>query len=101
MSDERYMCSIYKSWKKDGMYLYVPKKDLFNRVPKELMELFGRPAHVMDILLSRDKKLALADTRKVMDDIRAKGFYLQMPPPREESLLDVHRRSQKGGARAD
>ena len=86
------MCSVYKSWKKDGMYLYVPKKELFAKVPADLLELFGRPAHVMDLLLTREKKLALADVNKVMNDIQSKGFYLQMPPGKEENLLAAHLR---------
>ena len=33
------LCAVYKTRKKDGMYLYVPKKDHFEDVP--LMAWFG------------------------------------------------------------
>ncbi|CBL46945.1 Conserved hypothetical protein [gamma proteobacterium HdN1] len=87
------LCSIYKSPKKEGMYLYVPRKELFAKVPEALMDAFGRPAHVMDMLLQPGKKLANADIDKVMAEVREKGFYLQMPPVSDENLLDRHRRS--------
>lgn len=86
------MCSVYRSPRKEGMYLYVPKRGLFERVPKELLDQFGVPGHVIDLLLTRDRKLALADIHKVMDALRDTGFYLQMPPGTEENLLDQHRR---------
>ncbi|MEC9059979.1 MAG: YcgL domain-containing protein, partial [Pseudomonadota bacterium] len=31
------LCAVYKTRKKDGMYLYVPKKDHFEDVPEPLM----------------------------------------------------------------
>ncbi|HAA41127.1 MAG TPA: hypothetical protein DCE36_13750, partial [Pseudomonas sp.] len=31
------ICSIYRSLKKDGMYLYVLKSDALERVPEPLM----------------------------------------------------------------
>ena len=36
------ICSIYRSKKKDGMYLYVLKSDALERVPEPLMDAFGR-----------------------------------------------------------
>jgi uncharacterized protein YcgL (UPF0745 family) len=89
---ERVMCSVYRSPRKEGMYLYVPKRGLFEKVPKALLDHFGLPGHVMDLLLTRDRKLALADIHKVMDELRDKGYYLQMPPGSEENLLEQHRR---------
>lgn len=91
MMQDMIFCSIYKSIKKDGMYLYVPRKEQFAKVPEPLLGLFGRPAHVMDMLLTADKKLANADIGKVMAELREKGFYLQMPPEKEDNLLDLYR----------
>lgn len=76
------------------MYLYVPRKEQFAKVPQPLLETFGRPAHVMDMLLQPGKKLANADIDKVMAEIKEKGFYLQMPPPPEKNLLEQHRGRQ-------
>lgn len=84
------LCSIYKSPKKDEMYLYVNKSEGLTRVPEALLAMFGRPVHVTDMLLKPERKLARADVAKVLEDLESKGFYLQMPPPKEDYLLDLY-----------
>lgn len=83
------LCSIYKTSKKDEMYLYVDKKDKFQKVPEALLNHFGPPVHFGDLLLRREKKLARVDVEEVMAQIQEKGFFLQMPPAKEEYLLDL------------
>jgi uncharacterized protein len=83
--------SVYKSPKQDEMYLYVEKAKGLNAVPDELRTLFGTPVHVMDMPLKEDRVLGRADTEKLMKEVLEKGFYLQMPPPREEYMLDLHK----------
>ena len=39
------------------------------------------------MILDPKRPLARADVSKVMDEIRDKGFYLQMPPPPDEDLF--------------
>ncbi|MCP4715532.1 MAG: YcgL domain-containing protein, partial [Deltaproteobacteria bacterium] len=82
----RIVCSIYKSPKKEEMYLYVPKLQGLKQVPGELLELFGKPAHVMDLMLTPERKLARENIETVMAKIEEQGFYLQLPPPKEESI---------------
>ena len=65
------------------MYLYVEKARGLEDVPQVLMERFGEPQEVMTLLLRPDRKLARADAREVLESIRDKGFYLQMPPSPE------------------
>jgi len=93
------ICSIYRSPKKEEMYLYVDKRDGLGRVPDELKEMFGAPEHVMDMPLTASRKLARADTAKVIAGIQEKGFYLQMPPPKEDYLLDIHINRPETGVR--
>ena len=87
------MCSVFKSSKMEGMYLYVPKattkSTMFDGVPDLLMERFGTPRHAMDLLLRKDKPLVAADIEKVMSEIEGKGFYLQLPPKKEDYMLDL------------
>lgn len=85
------MCSVYRSPKKEGMYLYVPKATQMEGVPELLLEKFGVPQHAMDLLLRKDKPLAHADVEKVMDELADKGFYLQLPPAKEDYLLDLYK----------
>lgn len=92
--------TIFKSSKKDEMYLYVDKREQLERVPEPLLEMFGKPVHVMDMPLKDDRKLArVDDTKKLLDDIKEKGFYLQMPPPKEDYMLDLFQDRPETGVR--
>ena len=77
---ERFICSIYRSSKKQEMYLYVKKDADLADLPEVLMKQFGELSLVMDLLLHAERKLARADVATVMEKIAEQGFYLQMPP---------------------
>lgn len=77
------ICAIYKSVKKEGMYLYLAKRDQFDAVPDELYQMFGKPQFVMLFNLSGDKALQRANNQEVQQKIETQGYYLQMPPPEE------------------
>lgn len=91
MTLERQICDIYKSPKKDEMYLYVRKADGLKRVPEALLAMFGTPRHFVTLMLTPEKTLARAEAPKVLAEIAEKGFYLQMPPAREDYMLDLFR----------
>lgn len=74
------ICSVFRSPKREGMYLYVEKKEGLERVPETLLKQFGQPELAMTLVLPADKKLANADAEKVLEQIDEQGFYLQMPP---------------------
>ncbi|CAM2809234.1 YcgL domain-containing protein [Vibrio mytili] len=91
------LCSIYKSAKKEGAYLYIPKKDDFSQVPDTLMQMFGKPIAVMTIKLD-GRTLAQVDIEKVKTSLQSEGFFLQLPPP-PENLLEQYKEQkaqQKG-----
>lgn len=92
---KREIVRIYRSSKKLEAYLYMAKKVSFETLPGALQELFGKPILVMDMLLTEDKKLARADAAKVLSEIQDKGFYLQMPPPKEDYMLDLYREKHR------
>jgi uncharacterized protein YcgL (UPF0745 family) len=77
------LCNVYKSLRKEETYLYVSLKDDLSEVPDALMDTFGTPQLVTKLLLTPERKLALVTAQKVMDSIEEKGFYLQLPPPKE------------------
>ena len=83
------ICKIYKSPLKDEMYLYVDKKDELKKVPEVLISMFGTPSHLMDMPMLPGRKLARVDVEKMLEGIKDKGFYLQMPPPKEDYMLDL------------
>ncbi|WP_026340148.1 YcgL domain-containing protein [Amphritea japonica] len=93
------ICSVYRSSKKDEMYLYVDKAEQLARVPDALKEMFGAPVHVFDMLLTPEKELSRVEAAKVLEDIREKGYFLQMPPPKDDYLLNLHQDRPETGVR--
>ena len=91
MSQDKLICSIYRSSKKDEMYLYVAKAKGLSEVPDALITMFGKAQHRMDMLLTPTKTLARADAVEILAAIAEKGYYLQMPPARDEYLLDLYK----------
>ncbi len=93
------ICSIYKSPRKDEMYLYVEKSQQFARVPEALLEMFGVPVHLMDMPVKPGRKLARIDVDKMLAGITDNGYFLQMPPPKEDYMLDLYPDRPETGVR--
>ena len=74
---KKIMCSVYRSPKKEGMYLYVPKQEPFEQVPEPLLDQFGEPGHVMDLMLTEDRTLARVNVKDVMMGLESSGYFLQ------------------------
>ncbi|WP_150303793.1 YcgL domain-containing protein [Pseudomonas saliphila] len=81
--------SIYRSKRKPGMYLYVPKETDLAELPGHLSVVFGVPEHAMDLILTEERKLAREDVRKVMANLQTQGYHLQMPPEAEDYLIHL------------
>ncbi|WP_199608948.1 YcgL domain-containing protein [Flocculibacter collagenilyticus] len=93
------LCAIYKSSVKEETYLYLPKKDDFSSVPEALLDTFGKPIFVIMLNLAKRETLAQADLPKVKQKLIDDGYYLQIPPPKE-NLLKQHlenNQQQKAG----
>lgn len=73
-------CFIYKSSKKDGLYLYLDNKDDFSVIPGRLLKSFGRIEFVMELDITPERKLAREDANRVLESLQLKGFFVQMPP---------------------
>ncbi len=84
------LCAIYKSPKKEQTYLFVKTRDDFSSVPEALMQTFGTPTLVTMINLATKNKLGMADIEKVRTNLTQQGYYLQLPPPKED-LLKEHK----------
>lgn len=95
MKGDKLLCEVFKSARQEGLYLYVDKRTGLREVPEGLIERFGKPVPAMTLILTVDKRLGRAKAAEVMAAIREKGFYLQMPPAREEYLLDLYRAPAK------
>jgi uncharacterized protein YcgL (UPF0745 family) len=80
------ICSIYKSPRRDEMYLYVLRADALKRVPEALLTAFGQPLHAFDLVLTPERDLAREDIHQVLENLHTQGYHLQMPPPEEDYI---------------
>lgn len=78
---------IYRSPKKEEMYLYLLDKDGFEELEDSLQKVFGTPEFVMVLNLDKRDTLARVDIQAVREALSDQGYYLQMPP-RPEDLAD-------------
>ena len=60
MRDDNTNCWIYKSIRKEEMYLYLSAEDAFDKLPDELLSSFGTPVFVLSMELTATRKLARA-----------------------------------------
>ncbi len=95
LSANKVLCHIYKSPADNEMYLYVPQQEDLARVPKPLLDRFGKPQRVTTLVLTPERKLARADIGKVLAALRTQGYYLQMPPPPDEQMRAIRVRNER------
>ena len=79
MDQEPLPCWVYKSPRKAEMYLYLAREADFDSVPPALLERFGQPMLVMQLMLHPARRLAREDPLQVMANLRVQGFHLQLP----------------------
>jgi len=79
-------CAIYKSLKKDGLYLYLRDHEMLATLPEALLKSIGNTELVMELELTPQRTLARADVNEVIKNLEEKGFYVQMPP-RDPALM--------------
>lgn len=78
---------IYKSRKKDELYLYITEKDDFSEVPASLFDAMGaEPVFVMELDLAGRDQLAREDIETVKANLASQGYHVQMPPRPELSV---------------
>lgn len=94
-SHEKIKCVVFRCSKKQEMYIYVlwheNEEKILKSLPEGLDSVTGRLEKVMELELSSERKLARADVKKVMAELKEKGFYLQSPPgsvlAKDDSML--------------
>jgi uncharacterized protein YcgL (UPF0745 family) len=81
-------CQIFRSKKKDETYLFLAKDQSFDDLPEDLRATFGEPVYVMALKLSSKSRLARVETQSVLESLRERGYFLQLPPkmPVEEEI---------------
>lgn len=79
-------CWIYRSDRKAETYIYLARENDKDAVPSGLLTVLEPLAFVMELELHAERTLARADVVTVMEELRSRGFYLQMPPTEVEKL---------------
>lgn len=88
------LCAVFKSEALEETYLFVDQKDGLERVPEELISRFPSPVLVTQFELFPERKLARADAKKVIASLEEVGYYLQMPPSKDEQLVAVSSKNE-------
>lgn len=79
---------VYKSLRKPDTYVYLSARDDFARLPGPVREPLGPLAFVLEFTLTEDRRLAQADPRVVLANLREHGFHLQFPPTVLDPMVD-------------
>jgi len=94
MPDKR-LCSVYRSVREEGFYLFVDQAEALARVPAELLARLGVTELVTTLVLTPERRLARAEAGRVLEAIASRGYYLQMPPPVDADLQALRRKNEK------
>lgn len=80
IEEDAVQCFIYKSNKKQELYLYIAIQDDFTSVPEAILRSIGTPSFVMQLELTPESTLAREQATDVLKGIEEHGFFIQMPP---------------------
>ncbi|NKB97555.1 MAG: hypothetical protein GKR90_03505 [Pseudomonadales bacterium] len=76
---------VFKSPRRDNTYLMLPADASLDSVPEQLQTQFGEAKPFLRFKLDQDRHLAQADPQAVLAAIQSQGFYLQLPPNKDET----------------
>lgn len=82
-------CSIYRSKRKQGMYVYLPKGSDPAELPDPLLRVTGSLEHALDLELTEQRRLAREDAPTVIRNLKERGFHVQMPPEEEDWVVHL------------
>ncbi len=82
------ICTIHRSEKKQGAYLYLAPKKTLKDIPEDLRSMLGQCTQVMHLNLAKRDKLASQDIDLVRRNLNDQGYHLQMPPKAHTNLIN-------------
>lgn len=74
-------CYVYKSLRKADTYVYLERRDDFDRLPEPLRHRVGDLGFVLEFELDAQRTLAREDPVVVRRNLAERGFHIQYPPP--------------------
>jgi len=85
--DKPMQCFVYKSGRKADTYVYLRARDDFAALPASISDTLGPLTFVMQFELTPERKLARESAAVVIENLRDRGFHLQLPPTIESLLV--------------
>lgn len=73
-------CHVYASARKPDTYLWLDGPERIEHLPESLRSLLGELRFVLEVDLHRERSLPHQDAGQVIDNLRAQGWHLQLPP---------------------
>ena len=71
---------VYKTARRPDTFLFLPKGLPPDEWPDGLEAVFMPAEKVLSLTLTADQPLAAQSATRVMEEIAAKGYFLQLPP---------------------
>ena len=71
---------VFKTARRPDTFLFLPEGLLPSEWPDGLEEIFMPAEKVLSLTLTADRPLAAQSASRVMEEIVAKGYFLQLPP---------------------
>ena len=85
-------CYVYKGDKKEDSYLFLDdefdSENISSDFPAAILRMMGELSLVIEFDLQPDRVLPQADASQVLDDLKAPGYYLQLPKKDMKALED-------------
>ena len=76
---------VFKTARRPDTFLFLPEGLLPNDWPDGLEAVFMPAEKVLSLTLTADQPLAAQSATRVMEEIAAKGYFLQLPPQTSSS----------------
>lgn len=66
------------------------------QVPEALLSYFGNYEQAMTLVLTPERRLALVSAKEVLQSLEEKGYYLQLPPGKNDTYMqEVRDKNEK------
>lgn len=72
-------CYVYRSSKKDGLYVYLAEEDGLSQLPQPVLHQLGEPELAMSVDLAKRASLGHENIEEVRKNLKEQGFHVQMP----------------------
>ncbi len=79
-------CYVYRSERKEGLYIYLAKAEDFDCLPSDLRQQCGTLELALEFELTPQRKLGQEKADSVLESLNTRGYHVQIPP-RIVSLL--------------